>query len=102
MAVEAKDDADDKLDNLKVPFPPPLPISPTPLFLFSPTLFRSPHQLPPQMCIEDNRCFLASLCLEQQWSPALQLLRQGWSAGSVRAQFKAISTSFSPHTVLVA
>jgi hypothetical protein len=37
MAVEAKDDADDKLDNLKVPFPPPLPISPTPLLLFSPT-----------------------------------------------------------------
>ena len=40
------------------------------------------------MCIDDNRCFLVSLCLEQQWARALPLLRQGWSAGSVNAQFK--------------
>ena len=40
------------------------------------------------MCIDDNRCFLVSLCLEKQWARALELLRQGWSAGSVNAQFK--------------
>ena len=38
-----------------------------------------------QVCIEDNRCFLASLCLEQMWARVPELLHTGWSAN---AQFK--------------
>jgi hypothetical protein len=43
-----------------------------------------------QLCIDDNRCFLVSLCLEQQWPRVLELLSQGLSANSVSAQFKVI------------
>ena len=37
------------------------------------------------MCIEDNRCFLVSLCLEQLWERVPLLLRSGWGPN---AQFK--------------
>ena len=79
MAVEARDD---KLDRIKVPFPYTI------LACFQPPRVT----LRPQMCIDDNRCFLVSLCLEQQWSRVLELLSEGWSARAINAQFKVCAT----------